>query len=182
MARPVARWDQPGLPDQLIVDPAEVVATTVARLVAAGAPTETRVDVVRAAFGRTKLRRAGPVWRLGALCLSADGVVLATGDVLVVTEPTHPNHRSALAVERNELRARALRAGVKVGETVVLDARALDLSAPEQPLVPIDGGIGVIWTTGGTPIPLAAYLAERADLVIRATPVDGVVRARPSGG
>jgi len=143
----------------------EVVAATVTRLRDADAPTETRVDTVRGAFGRRKLRRAGPVWRLGALCLSAEGAVFATGDVLVVTEPTHPNHRSALAVERNELRSRARRAGVKAGETIVLDARPLDLDAPEAPLVATPEGLGVIWTPGGAPIPLAAYLAERVELL-----------------
>jgi hypothetical protein len=115
------------------------------------------------------LRRIEPVWRLGALCLSADGAVFATGEVLVVTEPTHPNHRSAVALARNELRALAVRAGVKVGETIVVDARPLDLDAPEPPLVATPDGLGVIWTPGGSPIPLEAYLGERAELLTGAS-------------
>ena len=145
--------------------PAEVIAATVAKLRDAGAPTETRVDTVRGAFGRRKLRRGEPLWRLGALCLSAEGAVFATGDVLIVTEPTHPNHRSALAVERNALRSLARSAGVKVGETIVIDPRSLDLDAPDTPLITTPDGLGVMWTAGGAPIALAAYLAERVELL-----------------
>ena len=148
------------------MDSREVVRDVVRLLAAAGVPTEVRVATLRGAFGRTKLRRVGEVWRLGALCVDADGGLWATGDVLVVTEPTHPNHRNALAVERNELRALLVRARVPIGATAVVDARPLDLAAPEPPLVATDDGLGVLWTTGGAPIPLDAYLRERADLLI----------------
>ena len=146
--------------------PAEVVAAAVEKLRDAGAPTEIRVAMLRGAFGRTKLRPAGEVWRLGALCLGADGALFATGDVLVVTEPTHPNYRNELALERNELRALLRRAGVPAGATVVLDARPLDLDAPEPPLIATDAGLGVLWTTGGASIPFDRYLAERVDLLL----------------
>jgi hypothetical protein len=148
------------------VEPADVVAATVERLRVSAAPTETRVAVLRGAFGRTKLRPAGEVWRLGALCLAEDGALFATGDVLVVTEPTHPNHRNRLALERNELRALLRRAGVPVGATAVLDARPLDLDAPEPPLVRTDGGLGVTWTAGGAAIPFEKYLTERVELLL----------------
>jgi hypothetical protein len=59
-----------------------------------------------------------------------------------------------------------VRAGVKAGETIVVDARPLDLDAPEPPLVATPAGLGVIWASGGTSIPFAAYLRERADLLI----------------
>lgn len=145
--------------------PVEVVAAAVAKLMDAGAPTETRVATLRGAFGRTKLRAVGEVWRLGALCLAADGAVFATGDVIVVTEPTHPNFRSELAVARNELRALLRRAGLPVGATAVLDARPLDLDAPEPPLVSTDVGLGVLWTPGGSAIPFESYLSERVELL-----------------
>jgi len=138
----------------------------VQRLRDAEAPTETRVATLRAAFGRTKLRPAGEVWRLGALCLDADGGLWATGDVLVVTAPTHPNFRSQLALERNELRRVLVRAGIPVGATAVLEARPLDLAAPEPPLVALDDDVGVQWIAGAPPAPLAAYLAERVELLI----------------
>lgn len=145
---------------------AEVVAAAVAKLRDAGAPTETRVATLRGAFGRTKLRAVGEVWRLGALCLAADGAVFATGDVIVVTEPTHPNYRNELAVARNELRVLLRRAGLPMRSTAVVDARPLDLQAPEPPLVATPDGLGVIWTAGGAVIPLEAYLTERVDLVV----------------
>lgn len=146
--------------------PATAVAATVTRLRDAGAPTEVRVATLRGAFGRQRLRRAGEVWRLGALCLDADGGVWATGEVLVVTAPTHPNHRSAVALARNELRALLVQAGVPIGATAVVEPRPLDLDRPEEPLVGIPGGLGVRWVAGGEPVPLEAYLAERAELLV----------------
>jgi hypothetical protein len=148
------------------VEPAEVVTATVVKLRDAGAPTETRVATLRGAFGRTRLRPVGEVWRLGALCLAGDGALFATGDVLVVTEPTHPNYRNELAVERNELRALLRRAGLPVGVTAVLDARPLDLDAPESPLVVTDDGLAVLWTAGGAANPFERYLAERVELLL----------------
>lgn len=146
--------------------PAEVVAAAVARLRDAGIPTETRVATLRAAFGRTKLRPVGTVWRLGAVCVDADGGIWATGDVLVVSAPTHPNFRSQVALERNETRRMLVRAGVAVGTTVVLDPRPLDPDAPAAPLVALDDGVGVQWIAGGQAVPLAAYLDERVELLI----------------
>jgi hypothetical protein len=149
------------------VTPGEVVAAAVARLRDAGVLTETRVATLRGAFGRTKLRAVGEVWRLGALCLAADGAVFATGEVIIVTEPTHPNHRSQVAVERNEMRGLLRRAGLPVGATAVLDARPLDLDAPEPPLVAGAHGLGVLWAAGGSPIPFDAYLSDRVELLTR---------------
>jgi hypothetical protein len=60
------------------------------------------------------------------------------------------------------------RAGVAVGATAVLDARPLDLEAPEPPLVTTADGLGVLWTTGGASIPFERYLAERVDLLLGA--------------
>jgi hypothetical protein len=144
----------------------EVVSAAVARLTDAGVPRETRVAAVRGPFGRTRLRPVGEVWRLGALCLASDCALFATGEVIVVTEPTHPNFRNELAVRRNELRAQLRGAGIPVGATVVVDARPLDLDAAEPPLIPLAGGLGVLWTAGGEPIPLERYLRERVDLVV----------------
>ncbi|MGB3911218.1 MAG: hypothetical protein WBL06_12170 [Pseudolysinimonas sp.] len=147
-----------------------VIVVAVAKLRDAGVPTETRVATLRGAFGRTKYRAAGEVWRVGALCLADDGAVFATGDVLIVTEPTHPNHRNALAVERNDRRAQLRRAGIAAGTTVVVDARPLDLDAPEPPLVATADGLGVFWAVGATPVPLDAYLAERVELLVHPHP------------
>lgn len=145
-----------------------VIAAAVAELRDAGVPTETRVATLRGAFGRAKLRAVGQVWRVGALCLADDGALFATRDVLMVTEPTHPNHRSALAVERNELRRLLRRAGLPVGATVVLDAHPLDLDHPELPLVSTPDGIGVQWAAGGEPVRIEHYLTERVALLTQA--------------
>jgi hypothetical protein len=147
------------------------VAAAVARLRDAGVPTETRVATRRGALGRTKYRAAAGVWRLGALCLADDGAVFATGDVLVVTGPTHPNHRNALALERNAKRALLRRVGILVGTTVVLDARPLDLAAPEPPLVATPDGLGVLWAPGAEAVPFEEYLTERVELLVRSIPV-----------
>lgn len=143
-----------------------MLAATATALRAAGAPTETRVAALRGAFGRTRLRVAGEVWRLGALCVDADGGLWATGDVLVVTDPTHPNHRSAVALERNELRGMLRKAGVAVGATAVVDAVPLDPDDPAPPLVVGADGLGVLWTAGAEPIPFERYVEERAALLI----------------
>jgi len=148
------------------VQPADVVVAAVGKLRDAGAPTETRVATLRGAFGRAKLRPVGEVWRLGALCLADDGALFATGDVLVVTEPTHPNHRNELALARNELRALLRKAGVPAGATAVLDARPLDLDAPDSPLVVTPEGLRVEWTLGGASIPFAVYVEERIELLV----------------
>lgn len=144
----------------------QIVDAWVSKLGSAGAPTEVRVARRRGAFGRERLRAVGEVWRLGALCLDPAGGVWATGDVLVVTRPTHPNHRSAVALERNALREQLVRAGVPLGATAVIDPRPLDLDAPAPPLVEDGEGLGVLWTPGGAVIPLATYLAERVDLLV----------------
>lgn len=148
------------------MDARALLATTAGRLRDAGVPGESRVGPVPRRFGRPRPGMLGEVWRLGALCLDADGGLYATGEVLVVTDPTHPNHRSSVALRRNELRGMLRKAGVPVGTTVVVDAVPLDVDDPVPPLVRTGDGLGVLWTAGGDPIPLARYLGERADLLI----------------
>lgn len=140
------------------------VSRTATALREAEVPTESRVALVERRFRGTRMVVAGEVWRLGALCLDAAGALYATGEVLVVAPATHPNHRSATALRRNELRRLAMRSGIPAGATVILGARQLDLGAPAAPLVAIPDGVAVEWTPGAVPTPLAAYLAERAEL------------------
>ncbi len=149
-----------------MTDARATIERVVAALGAAAAPTETRVELVERRFRGTRMVAAGEVWRLGALCLDAEGRVYATGEVLVVTRPTHPNHRSATALRRNELRQLAVKSGIREGTAIVLDARPLDLEAPEPPLVATDAGPAVEWTPGAVPTPLAVYLDERAELLL----------------
>ncbi len=149
-----------------MTDARATIERVVAALGAAPAPTETRVELVERRFRGTRMVAAGEVWRLGALCLDAVGRVYATGEVLVVTRPTHPNHRSATALRRNELRQLAVKSGIREGTAIVLDARPLDLDAPEPPLAATDAGLAVEWTPGAVPTPLADYLDERAELLL----------------
>jgi hypothetical protein len=140
------------------------IERVVAALREAEVATETRVEIVERRFRGDRMIALGEVWRLGAVCLDAEGALSATGEVLVVAAPTHPNHRSAEALRRNELRRLAVRSGIREGATVILSARALDLAAPVRPLVATPEGVAVEWTPGGVPTPLEAYLVERAEL------------------
>lgn len=149
----------------------DAVAAAVARLASADARTELRVDLTtrRGILGRGHaLEPRERVWRLGAVCLDARGGLFATGQVLVVAGERHPNFRSNVALERTELQRLAGRAGIPVGETIVIDAAPLDLDAEglAPPLRESDAGVGVAWTPGGAPIPLGAYLAERVSLLL----------------
>ncbi len=116
----------------------------------------------------------GPVWRLGALCLDETGALFATGRALVVAPPTHPNFRSNLALERNELQRLAARAGIASGQTIIVDARPLDLATEHlaPPLNATPDGVGVLWATGANPAPLGAYLTERVELHLAAQDAD----------
>ncbi|MAT18332.1 MAG: glutaminase [Leifsonia sp.] len=149
----------------------DAVRAAVARLAAANARTELRVDLAPGRGlrrGSWRMVPRGVVWRLGALCLDETGALFATGQVLVVTPPTHPNFRSSLALQRNELRRLAARAGIAPGQTVIVDARPLDPTADalDAPLAATPGGVGVVWAAGATPTPLAPYLEERVALLL----------------
>ena len=142
-----------------------------AALAAAEAPRELRVEIVRRRFRGERMLQHDPLWRLGALCLDAHGALYATGEVLIVKAPTHPNYRSEVALRRNALCALAQRSGIPLGTTILLYAVPLDLDAPAAPLVPLDGGeLGVQWMRGATPTPLRAYLDERAELLMHPLP------------
>lgn len=145
------------------------VTAALAMLRDADAPRETRAELVRRRFRGVRMVALGEVWRLGAVCLDPEGRLYATGEVLVLTRPTHPNHRSAEALRRNELRRIAQASRMREGSTVVLGAVPLDLDAPAPPLVRVAGALAVAWSPGAVPTRLAAYLAERAELLVEAS-------------
>lgn len=150
-------------------DARAAIAATLATLREAQVATETRAELVRRRFRGVRMVARGEVWRLGALCLDPEGRLYATGEVLVLTRPTHPNHRSASALRRNELRRIAQASRMREGATIVLGAVPLDLDAPTPPLVALADGLGVEWTPGATPTPLGPYLSERAELAAQTT-------------
>lgn len=141
-----------------------------AELAAAGVATESRVEVVKRRFRGQRMRVVGEVWRLGAVCLDAQGDLYATGEVLAVKKPTHPNHRSATALRRNELFLLAQKSRIAPGTAIVIDAHPLDLDAPTAPLAVSGGELGVQWMPGGAPVPLLDYVRERADLLLHPLP------------
>lgn len=146
------------------------LARIASQLAEAGVPTEARVAIVKKRFRGLRMQTTGQVWRLGALCLDAEARLYATGEVLVVKKPTHPNHRSATALRRNELFLLAQKSGIRLGTTIVVDARPLDPSAPAEPLVGAGEQLAVQWMRGAQPAPLLPYLRERAELLLHPLP------------
>lgn len=146
------------------------LARIAAKLAEARVPMEARVDIVKRRFRGERMRVVGELWRLGAVCLDASGALFATGEVLAVKKPTHPNHRSAIALRRNELFLLAQKSGIRAGTTIVVDARPLDVDRPTAPLVEEGDRLGVQWMRGADPTPLVAYVRERAELLIHPLP------------
>ncbi|WP_167051879.1 hypothetical protein [Salinibacterium sp. ZJ77] len=146
------------------------LARIAAQLSDAHVSTEARVDIVKRRFRGERMRVVGEVWRLGAVCLDASGALFATGEVLAVKKPTHPNHRSAMALRRNELFLLAQKSGITAGATIVVDAHPLDLGEPTAPLVGEGDQLSVQWMRGAEPTPLLAYVRERAELLMHPLP------------
>jgi hypothetical protein len=119
------------------------------------------------------MRPLGRVWRLGVLLLETDGTLHATGEVTRAAEPGHPTHVARSIEDRREHQAAAFRGPFVPGETVnhdapVLDLRTLASGGEAGPLQLRDGRLLVAWNRAdaGAPAELAAYLAERADLLL----------------
>ena len=117
-----------------------------------------------------KLTTIARVWRLGVLLLGHDAALYATGTTLRVSEPRHPNAQSALAEERRELRAIALRSGIAAGETINVDVRDIrfeELTALTRPIARVDAGFFVQWSPKSDALaPIGTYLAERVALLV----------------
>jgi len=107
---------------------------------------------------------AGRAWRLGALLLDSDGNLYAVGRVTRALEPRDFNSDKTVAGEaRREEQRAAARGAFTRGETVNFDIRALSTDSPEPPLATVDGELTVI--DGSVTMPLARYLADRAELL-----------------
>ncbi|MBO9577971.1 MAG: glutaminase [Microbacteriaceae bacterium] len=103
-----------------------------------------------------RMRPIGRVWRLGAYLLTPAGGLLRTGRVVRVAGAERRRSVVAESISaHHELVLAARRGGYREGETVNFDARPLDADAAH----------------GSGAADLAAYLAERAALLIR--PPDG---------
>jgi hypothetical protein len=152
----------------------ELLARAVARLSAAGARDEVLVEYARPRWAglrlSPKLTIVARVWRLGVLLLGHDAALYSTGTTLRVSEPQHPNAQSALAEQRRELRAIALRSGIAGGETINLDARDIrldELTTSTRPVARTDDALFVQWSPNSDALtPFETYLAERVALLI----------------
>lgn len=157
-----------------VEDVDDLLARAVARLSAAGARDEVLVEYARPRWAglrlSPKLTTVGRVWRLGVLLLGRDAALYATGTSLRVSEPQHPNAQSALAEQRRELRAIALRSGISGGETINLDARDIrldELTAATRPVARTDAGLLVQWSPNSEALaPFETYVDERVALLI----------------
>lgn len=167
----LGRVDQDGVSDEQMD---QLLARAVARLSAASARDEVLVEYARPRWAglrlSPKLTTVGRVWRLGVLLLGHDAALYATGTTLRVSEPQHPNAQSALAEQRRELRAIALRSGISGGDTINLNARDIrfdELSALSRPIARRDDGLFVQWSPNSDALaPFETYLAERVALLV----------------
>lgn len=152
----------------------DLLPRAVERLLAAGARDELLVEYARPRWAglrlSPKLTTIGRVWRLGVLLLGHDAALYATGTSLRVSEPRHPNAQSALAEQRREVRAVALRSGISAGETINLDAmdiRLDELGPRTRPVARTEEGLFVQWSTDSDALaPFENYLDERIALLI----------------
>ncbi|BDI22674.1 glutaminase [Herbiconiux sp. L3-i23] len=112
----------------------------------------------------------GRVWRLGVLLLGTDGALHAAGAVTRAAEERQHGWTAVSAAERSAVRALAAQT-FPVGETVNYETRPLrtavdDSGALDAPLRIVDGEVRVEWAPGQHPVDLAAYLRERAELLL----------------
>lgn len=119
------------------------------------------------------LRRAGEAWPLGVLLLARDGRLFGLGTATRARPASRVGYVAESARKRDELRMLAAKAGFTAGEALHIDpvpveASALAAGSPSGPVLPgPDGVLLVRWSPAGgvDPRDLAAYLAERAELL-----------------
>ncbi|WP_413320195.1 hypothetical protein AA0Z99_05430 [Agrococcus sp. 1P02AA] len=152
-----------------------LLQTTAATLAQAGARDEAlaRYEEPKPVLGvlprRPTMRPLGRAWRLGALLLTAEGSVWATGLSTRVAEPGRPQHHTASVEIRRAYRAAAIQGGFPMGETVnhgivpiALDEALIDGPGP---LVVHGGRAWVRWGRDA-PVELERYLADLAELLL----------------
>lgn len=145
-----------------------------ARARLAQAPTEAlgELSLGRRILGLSRAPRIVPrgrAWHLGVLLLTPDAV-LATGDIVSSHEEVRRGFTAESQRRRAELAAAAFRGGFAEGTPVHFGWRAVDLDAigaTGGPLVTQDGAFGVRWSAAGAIAPLAGYLDDRIDLLLR---------------
>ncbi len=128
---------------------------------------------------KATMQPLGEVWRLGTLLVGSDPAAPAlfvAGRATRSAVRPYPGNQSVSREERRDIAAAALQGGYPEGTAVnfdalpvTLDEPSLAVLAPELPLGVVDGELRVRWRAGA-PLDgaqtLAAYLAERVDLLI----------------
>lgn len=155
----------------------DLLRETVERLRADGAPQETLAVVKNPrGFGPFKtavsMAPVGHAWRLGVLLLEADGTLHSTGKITRAVVPTRPQGLSRSVEQRRADRLAASRGRFAEGEVVdyafgevAQDARSLRLGSG---LLSLEGETVLVrWGPAAHEVrPLAAYLADRAALLV----------------
>lgn len=156
----------------------DAVSATVATLRDAGARTEVLAEFEpeRRVLGviprAARLRPLRRVWRLGVLVLDDEGRLYEAGRVVRAERPARRSITANSVAEHRSYRAAAVKGGIAEGETVVFDARRIDLdpstlTEADADVQLRDGIVQVRWspTQANTFVPLDRYLTERADLL-----------------
>ena len=115
----------------------------------------------------------GRVWRLGALLVTADGRLLATGRVVRAERPVRRSTPAAAIAEQRAYAAAAVKGGYTEGETVnfgaePVDQAELEASGASGPVVVVGDALFVRWSPAQPDAltPLDRYLADRVELLV----------------
>jgi hypothetical protein len=153
-----------------------LLADTAARLDVAGVKDEA-LGVLRAPRGFSfftrpeGMRPVGRAWRLGALLLTRDARLLATGEVTRAVEPGRAaTNRSPAGQRRREIRLAASRGPFAEGEVVNFDFESISLDheslrSGTQRVALLGDTLMVRWDDR-EPVPFDRYFADRVALLL----------------
>ena len=121
-----------------------------------------------------RMMPVGRVWRLGALLVTADGRLLATGRVVRAERPVRRSTPAAAIAEQRAYAAAAVKGGFAEGETVNFGAEwvdpvELEASGASGPVVVVGGDALFVRWSPAQPDALTSldrYLADRVELLV----------------
>lgn len=158
----------------MIQDPRDMLDAARRRLRETGVPTQALGEIIvpRRFLGLSRSLRIEPrgrAWHLGALLLG-DTQLYAAGEVIRAADDGRRGYTSELARMRSEAAVAAVRGGFPEGETIHLAWRGIDLDdvldgGRDDLVFMADGELRIRWSRQGAPVPLAAYVGERVELL-----------------